>query len=223
MRYALVVVTHGHAPHLDEAVAAFAEHVTPAPHELLCVVDGHGRMPPAEPLGPWEGTFLNQPSGFCVAARAAWQLAAGCRSDYVFWLENDFLVRRPVALDAIAGVLELRAHAETLPPLAQVALLRQPVNGREVAAGGLVAADPEDFTARVTSAGEPWLEHARFWTTNPSLFPASLARDVAWPVGPYCEGKLGVGLVAAGWRFGLWGDGGEAWVHHVGTRTGFGY
>ena len=70
--------------------------------------------------------------GFGGAIRAAWaQVADRSTVDYVFHLEADFEFRRPVDLAGFATVLAARPH------VAQMALVRQPWNDVELAAGGL--------------------------------------------------------------------------------------
>jgi hypothetical protein len=119
------------------------------------------------------------------------------------------------------------------PHLVQMALRRQPWNAAERAAGGVVEQHPEAYTERRDKAGNVWLEHRLFWTTNPHLFRRSLCR-MGWPNVPRSEGEWSHYLLRQGtWdgvagddvAFGYWGarDSGP-WIEHVGhRRVGTGY
>ena len=159
-------------------------------------------------------------SGFAGAYRSAWQLLrVGATNDWIFSTEDDFVLARPVKLPRMIDVMNRR-------PLAQMALLRQPWNPQEIAAGGIVAQHPADYTDwRHDDAA--WLEHRRFFTTNPHLTRLSFINGHDWPEGQNSEGRFGVELFAAEpeTRCGFWGarhDG--PWVQHVGVeRVGTGY
>lgn len=158
--------------------------------------------------------------GFGGAIGHAWsRLLERSDAEFVFHLEADFLFSRPVDLIEILRVLSERPH------LAQMALRRQPWNPDEWAAGGIVEQHPDDYT-EVTDGRATWLEHRRFWTTNPSLYRRSLCAR-GWPAGPQSEGRFGLRLFeedpAA--RSGFWGarTSGE-WCEHIGhARAGTGY
>lgn len=165
--------------------------------------------------------------GFGGAIAYAWSVLA-VREDieFVVHLEDDFVFNRPVDLGEMAKVLA------GMPRLAQLALRRQPWNADEAAAGGIVEQHPDDY-AEVRAGKWVWLEHRRFFTTNPSLYRRELC-SVGWPAGAQSEGRFGIGLLDHGlpWgvpgdavRFGFWGarDSGEA-VEHIGhQRAGVGY
>lgn len=223
MRYRLIVITHGGdatTEMLKTTLAAFQEMVTPQPAERILIEDG----PTKEDLD-WRGVrfWTERSMGFCVTAARAWEVAAAPGVPLVYWMEHDFVHTRPVYLEQMAEVL----HQHEM--LAQMSLMRQPCNLIEEAAGGVVAVEPEAFAPRITqpkgieNVRLPWLEHGRYWTTNPSLFRRSLAASQSWPsVKAGCEGHHSISLRERGYSFGIWG-GGEPWVTHIGERTGFGY
>lgn len=142
----------------------------------------------------------------------------GSQLDYVFHVEDDFVFLRPVPLHQMAMVLEAHSH------IAQIALLRQPWNEEERAAGGIIQANPDDFEQRARG-GISWVEHRRFWTTNPSLYAASWCYN-DWPQQQYSEGiwthKL---LREPELRFAFWGmkDQTPAVLHIGAERAGHGY
>lgn len=159
-------------------------------------------------------------SGFGGAIRNAWAtLRAGSGAPFVFHLEDDFTFNRPVDLGNLVEVLN------TCPHLQQLAFRRQPWNDAERAAGGIIEQHPGDYCACLLRPGVEWLEHRRFFTTNPSLYRRELlARD--WPEGAQSEGRFGVELFADPLKFaGYWGPRhSPPWVHHIGNvRHGIGY
>lgn len=159
-------------------------------------------------------------SGFSGAYRSAWSwLRDNDRNPLIFSTEDDFVFTRDVDLVSMAEVLTLN------PYLTQMALRRQPWNDAERAAGGIVEQHPDDYTDRGDDMDD-WLEHRRFFTTNPSLVRRDLILDHDWPDGPESEGRFGIGLFAdPAMRSAFWGarDSGE-WVEHIGIqRVGTGY
>lgn len=164
--------------------------------------------------------------GFCGAIQEGWRrlrISTGAEFDYVFHLEEDWRFDRPVDLAAMADLLD------AYPALAQVALRRNAVAPAEIKAGGLVELWPDEYLDKCLDGDEraleyPWLDHGLYFTTNPSLYRASLL-DRAWPNGPGCEEAFSRALIADGFRFAMWGSRrGGPWITHTGkTRTGTGY
>lgn len=158
--------------------------------------------------------------GFGGAIRHVWQyLVRRCSDEFIFHLEDDFLFRQYVDLAGMAAVLRER------PALAQLALRRQPWNAEERAAGGIVELDPAAYVDCFDGEHD-WLEHRKFFTTNPSLYRRTLCAQT-WPEDPHSEGKFGIDLRQRSelTRFGYWGtrNSGE-WVEHIGLeRVGTGY
>lgn len=220
MNYLLVVLTHGESSTLTPALASFAENVSPRPARAVIWRDGQGDLFPAvPPLGcdlSLHGTWEQR--GFCAATRSAWELAIEGRHEYVFWLEHDFVFLRPVNLEEVAAVLD------SIPTLAQVALMRNAVNEEERAAGGLYELRRDQYREQYFRGSTPWLAHEAYFTTNPSLMRRDFMETHAWPSWerPECEGSFGFWLRQQGISFGAWGNG-EPWVEHVGVRDGFGY
>lgn len=157
--------------------------------------------------------------GFGGAIRNAWRTLALCPERFVFHLEDDFTFNRPVDLLELADVLDEN------PCLVQLAFRRQPWNAEEKAAGGIVEQHPGDYEDMIDHAHRHWLEHRRFFTTNPSLYRRTLCHEV-WPDGEHSEGHFTHQLLAdPAVRFGFWGarESGE-WVTHIGdVRVGSGY
>jgi hypothetical protein len=157
--------------------------------------------------------------GFAGAIQEGWRQVLETDARYVFHLEQDFTFNRPVDVAGMATVLQARPH------LAQLALRRQPWNDAERAAGGIVEQHPDDYVERSLGPYR-WLEHRRFFTTNPCLYRTWICRQ-GWPDGADSEGRFGIRLLETKpeARFGYWGarDSGEA-VTHIGEhRAGNGY
>lgn len=171
-------------------------------------------------------------SGFGGAIRSAWQHVRDTSSArFVFHLEDDFTPTRTVPLAAMVHLLD------THPELVQVALRRQPWNAEELAAGGVVEQHPTDYVdvEEHTWIGEEhggpgavfYLEHRRFFTTNPNLYRRELVDETEWPAGSQSEGRYGIELLRQdpARRFAFYGsrDSGP-WVEHIGRdRVGTGY
>lgn len=164
--------------------------------------------------------------GFGGAIRNAWYYLKEADSNpYIFHLEDDFEFTKHINLWDMMEILS------THPYLAQLALLRQPWNQKEIEAGGLVEARPGAFTFRVSNpAGLNWMEHRDFFTTNPCMYPRRIL-DVGWPEGLESEGHFGIKLKQQGFngvsgdqvQFGYFGHR-EIMVTHIGKeRNGLGY
>lgn len=235
MNYTLVVLTHGDGPTLEQCLDSFEEYVAPAPALLHVIRDGYGYSYMPSWAIPSVCTQVDGtgPVGFCRATRSCWGVMANAPTDYVFYLEHDFVFTRALDLEPLAYELA-RDHR-----LAQMALMRNAVNEQEIAAGGLFESRADQCTPRwrddrtlgrenpYPAGGEfapAWHEHRAYFTTNPSLMRTDFIRENPWPADsePHCEGRYGIHLVEQGYRFGFWGAG-EPWVEHIGIRDGFGY
>lgn len=230
MSIVLLVMTDGRGDCLTRTLAAFDDHVT-GPITRRVIHDDSGdptyRQWLAGTYPDYELVSTPGRSGFGGAIQSAWRhLLAHADERWVFHLEDDFAFHRPVNLADLADVLDSR------PYLTQLAFRRQPWNADERAAGGIVEQYPSEYHDQGDDAGREWLEHRRFFTTNPSLYRRSLC-EVGWPDGAHSEGHFGLRLTRDGMpgvpgeqiRFGFWGarDSGE-WVEHIGhQRAGVGY
>lgn len=171
----------------------------------------------------WEVVSTPGRSGFGGAIRSAWAHLATlglADDDKVFHLEDDFVLTRDVDLEQVAWVLDHNPH------LVQLALRRQPWNDLEREAGGIVEQHPDAYADCAADTGRyRWLEHRLFFTTNPSMYRASLLAH-GWPEGAESEGHFTHRLLTdPKVRFGFWGarSSGE-WCEHIGhQRVGVGY
>lgn len=220
MSILLLVMTDGRRDYLERTLASFDARVT-GPVTRRIIHDDSGDRDYSAWLGeafPGYGLIGGARAGFGGAIDRAWRVIATCPERFVFHLEDDFEFVQPLDLTDLAHVLDLA------PYLVQLALRRQPWNAEERAAGGIVELCPGDYV-EATIPGGAWLEHRRFFTTNPSLYRRELCTR-GWPSGRDSEGRFSRDLfVDATARAGFWGarDSGE-WVHHIGhQRAGTGY
>ena len=224
MSVTVVVIADGRVDYLERAMESL--RLLHGPVSARLIHDDSGDPEHAawlwDTYGPagWLVHSTPQRSGFTEAVRSArWWIGEHDRNAYVWWHEQDFRLTRPIDLAAMCAVLDANPH------LAQLALRRQPWNDRERAAGGVVEQYPGDFY-EVHEGGRTWLEHRRWFTTNPSLLPRWVVTEHEWPAGAESEGRFGLGLFRDPViRSGFWGarDSGE-WCEHIGThRAGMGY
>lgn len=151
--------------------------------------------------------------GFAGAIQHGW---GQLHTDYVLHMEMDFTFNWKVDLASIIQTLEERAY------LVQVALLRGPENEAEHAAGGILLQDPDSYE-QVECDGRAWIEHRKFFTTNPSVYPAWIY-ERGWPQVSESEGKFSIALFGEDpVRCGAFWGHGEQWVKHIGAREGRGY
>jgi hypothetical protein len=216
---AVVCFTDGRTNLLRRTVASFDAMVT-GPIIERWIYDDSGNRKQREMLAAryphW--TLINHPSGerqgFGGAIETAWRhLARESVADWVFHLEDDFTFNRPLDTVAMCEVLAKR------PKLAQMALRRQPWNHLERRHGGIVEQHPGDFVTHCDALDNVWLEHTRFFTTNPCIYPMALVLNHAWPEGAGSEGRFGVKLCQLGYNFAYWGPREDPpWVHHIGAE-----
>lgn len=158
-------------------------------------------------------------SGFGGAIISAWNQLQNDNNDWVFHLEDDFVIEEVVPLGEMMTVMDQNPH------LVQMALLRQAWNPDEIAVGGVIEMDPEAYTESDNGLHK-WREHSKFFTTNPSLYRKELVVQHPWPVGNNSEGLYGIELFSDGiHKSGYWGGTGTGpKVRHIGEyRNGAGY
>jgi hypothetical protein len=220
MTVALIVMTDGRE-HITDAIKS-AETNLSGPITERIIHDDSGderhRAWLARTFPDYRVVYRLERQGFAGAYANAWRLLSGLPQRWVFSTEDDFTFNRPVNLGAMLEVLSSR------PYLAQMALRRQAWSQAEKAAGGVVEQHPGDYEPHEWN-DHAWLEHRRFWTTNPSLIPRRTFDLLNWPAVNQSEGWFSEQVRQAGMTFGYWGAraSGE-WVNHIGhERTGTGY
>jgi len=95
--------------------------------------------------------------------------------NYIFHLEDDFIFNEPINLYNMIAVMERNLQ------LQQMSLLRQSWNEEEKVAGGIMQLHPEDFT-EFSYGPMKWVEHRRYFTTNPCLYRRTLVDYCTCPM-----------------------------------------
>lgn len=199
MSICLLLISDGRSDYLDRTLKSLADTLSTV-DRVIHVDDSDHRL------------------GFAGAVEHGWRLITNTDAEFVFHVEADFLFHQPPPIERMAGLLERERH------LAQVALKRQPWNDEERAAGGIVECHPDDFET-VTDGEDVWTEHRRFFTTNPSVYPARWCR-MGWPQESESEGVFTHRLLADPLlRFAFWGAKHDPpLVEHIGAeRLGHSY
>lgn len=194
--YLLTVLSTGRQQYLDRMLASLDEHLHPAPAEMFVFTD-------------------EERIGQCAAHARCWQHAAESGFDWVFHIEEDFVVLRPIDVEHMTELMYAQPH------LFQLSLMRQ-AWGAEIEWGGYVAKDPGWYQRR-TDNGWEWIETTRNWANAPTLFRTDLAREFPWPVEPGCETTIGPQMLARypEGRFGILGLG-EVQACHIGVERAVG-
>lgn len=158
--------------------------------------------------------------GFGGAIRSIWaSLRMRTGFNYIFHLEDDFIFNEPINLHNMITVMDRN------PQLQQMSLLRQSWNEAEKAVGGIMQAHPDDFIEYQYGPNH-WVEHRRFFTTNPCIYRKQLIVDYEWPEGFQSEGIFSINLLSdPKLTCGFWGEKfGAPKVEHIGhQRVGTGY
>ncbi|QXC59334.1 glycosyltransferase [Aquihabitans sp. G128] len=218
---ALVVMTDGRRECIERSVPAALENLKGLDVGPLVICDDSGvpeyRAWLAETFPA--ATLVTSPdrTGYAEAVRRAWAAALDADTPWVFWLEDDFIVERPVDLAAMAEVLTSQPH------LTQLVLKRQPWWGNEVAAGGIIECNPEAFRDR-SDGTHQWVEHTEGHWSNPHLVAREFLATHEWPTGAWSESRFGAEVLVGGRASAFWGHSSDApLVEHVGERRGTGY
>lgn len=122
-------------------------------------------------------------------------------AEWVLHLEEDFIVN-DLPLAHMVRILEQN------PDLAQVVLKRQPWNGAEVAAGGIIEANPDDYHQE-----DGFVRHSVLFSLNPCLIPRHVV-EMGWGTS---ESEFTARCLARGLSFAFYGSRGDRpRVEHIG-------
>lgn len=205
-KWTLVVTSHGRWEYLARTLAA----LNPIGDSFTRRIYSCDGCDPYEFFGGVEGsTYLStgpERMGLTANLAQAWG-ALTAEDEWVFHLEEDFVVH-DAPLDEMAGTLD------AFPRVANMVLLRQPVNPAELRYSSVLPTIPGGVTER-----GGWLEHtAGFWL-NPMVAHSSLLRSLQ----PGVEESLTRQCRARGLSFAYYGG-----LHdpprceHIGAEGGMG-
>lgn len=191
LNYTALVMTDGRDGLLAHTLETMNQFLDPAPQRTIIHDDtgsaGHRRMLQLRYMGVAEVIGTGPRRGFAGAIQHAWRMIGEdyAPSPFIFHTEDDM---------ALIGPVDLREMAHALiafPDVAQLALLRGPVNASEESAGGVIEQRPGHYLTEHCLAGCcTWRSHTLYWTTNPSLFRTDIL-SLGWPDGPDSEAKFG--------------------------------
>lgn len=231
MKYLLAVLTCGRPEYLERTLATYSSFLHPRPSAVYSWDDG--LKTPLESFGAFSDlpiTIEGEENrvGRCSGHAHLWQAAERSEFDWVFTIEDDVVLLRPLNLTHMADVLVGEDDLE------QLALVRCPW-GSEIEVGGFIPMFPDRYERRTTFAagehGAPveahWIASTIDWTSSPALLPTTLTREIEWPGGHGCELELGPRILSLrpDAVSGYWGWG-EPWVSHIGMKRvdgGHGY
>jgi hypothetical protein len=210
LKYLLTVLGNGRSQYLERCMSSIEQFLHPRPTDVFSFTDHGSKL------------------GMCAAHWQCWQAAADSEYEWVFHIEEDYVLLGPVHLWDLAKVMD-RGESSTTDGksfkhggVLQMALMRTPW-GAEVEYGGYVAQNPVWYTRVYESLGwgegEHWIAQRRNWTNAPALFRTSLAREFPWDPNPGCETEIGPRILAKYPEavFGIFG-GGECQAAHIGIE-----
>lgn len=157
--------------------------------------------------------------GFTEAMISAWEKLKEDSNEWVFHLEEDFLIKEDINVDDMISVLKNHDHIK------QMVLQRQPLGGRELQRGGIIASHPERYDDK-TDGHNYWVEHRVGFSCNPCVYRKSLINEYPWPHVPHSEREYGQSIFQdPDARCAYWGKSSDSpRVIHIGeNRTGFNY
>lgn len=222
MNYLLAVLTCGRPEYLTPTLASFAEFLYPAPAELYAWDDG---------LSTPDDVFFDafpdiavtidgaSPNvGRCTGHARLWQTARERGFDWVFTIEDDLVLLRPLRVDHMMETMSYDPQDR----IAQLALIRCPW-GAEIPHGGYVPMNPHRYTRETTRVGggrdAHWMSSTYDWASSPALVRSRVFNNVDWPEGRDCEHRLGPAILGHNPNAvsGYWGWG-EPLVAHIGME-----
>jgi len=214
-RVSLVVITDGRQACIERTIDRFNSIINYSFFEKIIINDS---------ADPAYDKFLNNRfpdfrivshetrRGLAGAVQSAWS-EVDSNSEYVFHLEDDFLLNRPIDIDKMIELLVNNKH------LVQMALVRAAVNPPEEEVGGFVFQNLQDYHQK-----EEFFEHGRLFTLNPCIYPMSTVA-IGWPDhGGESEFTSKVHSISKDYQFGFYGNiYDEPLVTHIGGRRSEGW
>lgn len=189
----IVVVTDGRQQYLDQCMATIGNLAGPIANRFMFDDSGDDtyRARLARQYKNWMVIGKGPRLGFTTTMINVWQVMALQPQQWFFHVEGDFTFPSRVDLAAMQTIMIEN------PYLAQIALLRQPWNPEERAAGGYIALDPNSFVACKDNNGNAWLKHRKFFTTNPHLTRRTVC-STGWEDRDQSEGHTSLRLFRQG-------------------------
>lgn len=206
----IVVLTNGRRPRLLADALESIDTQVAGPIGRKVIVADKCHLPARD------GWDIVQVDGgrYWRAMRNAQKVAVGSGQPWVFWMEDDFTIDRPLDLRDLQRVMLDR------PRIAQVSLMRQPWYDHEKEAGGVLAAVAARGHQLRTVAGA--VEHEAYWTQNPMLTRRDVLALEEWPSGSDSEQAFGRAIFERHSLSVAVYDRGAQWVTHHGVQRASG-
>lgn len=157
--------------------------------------------------------------GFTGAMISAWDKLKEHSNEWVFHLEEDFLIMEDIYLD---NMMDVMSHNDYIK---QIVLSRQFIAERKIKKRGIIIPAKERFVDK-TDGTNYWIEHRVNFSCNPCLYRKSLIYEYPWLNVPNSEREYSQSLLKdPSTKFAYWGKSTDApKVMHIGEdRTGFNY
>lgn len=214
-KVSLIVITDGRQSCIEQTIDRFDDLIKYDFYERIIINDSgdvryHNFLITAFPS--FKIVSHEERRGLAGAVQSAWD-SVSRHADYVFHLEDDFIMKKKFDIDHMIFLLKKNPH------LTQMALVRDPVNPPEREAGGFVFQNKESYEQK----GD-FFEHGRLFTLNPCVYPMSTV-NIGWPDhGGESEFTQKVHSIDTSLRFGYYGNMyDEPLVTHIGGRRSEGW
>lgn len=214
----LLIMTNGRKKYLEKALASLDKLHGNFTRKLIHDDSGDRQFQNWLRKFKFEVATTNR-IGFTGAMISAWNQVKEDSNEWVFHLEEDFLIIDDIYLKNMMNVMHQNYCIK------QIVLLRQPLGGRELQKGGIIASHPERYEDK-TDGTNHWVEHRVGFSCNPCLYRKSLIYEYPWPDKPHSEREFGKILFEDPQaKSAYWGKGTDKpKACHIGEeRTGFNY
>ena len=222
MNVAFVLRCDGRKTHIEHTVQSVRDHIKkPFFFSHGVIIDDSADTSYATWL---DTTFselecLHHPErlGLGGCFRSALEVITGTNAEYGFLVEDDTPLLGDIDLTAMAAVLDAN------PLLSQLMLQRPAFNTEEIAAGGVYALNPNDFTER-SDGPHAWVEHSRHYGFQPHLVKRNVIECMFANATNFLELGVTEVLKPAGYTFGYWGGINDPPLcEHTGNQRSSGY
>lgn len=204
MSTALLVIGNGRLDYLHQSVDAALQHLPEFDHYLM--IDDSGEAIVRRQLARHYPDFTihshEHNQGMARAVQSGFDLCLQTDADFVFWLEEDMVIYRPIPMNLALSAMCWEPH------LAQMLFQRQPLSPDEHATGSVVGA-MGPLTERYG-----FYEQTHIFSLNPCLIPRNVL-ELGWDSDN--ERGMTKKLLDHGLTFGVW-DG--QYVEHIGVARG---
>lgn len=212
----LTILTDGRKDCLTKTIASLEENLRGEFYRRVIIDDSNDRGYARWLEDAYPGYLhWHNPTrlGLAGALRMAWDIALGLNADFIWHQEDDFTFNWPIDVAPLERILIF------FPKLGQIALKRQPVNAKEITAGGWMQTHPKEVFAEVTAFGTPIVIQQEIFIFGPSLISAKAARECLDDPGDGLERGFTDSCIEHGYRMAVLGSiTSDPQVTHIGDQ-----